>query len=122
MMNKIFPTFEEIKDGYCVYEKSGAYKGLDDDGNPIFSRRLAKEVSIDHGWYNKYITIDIILDRKFKKVGFHYGYDNKMRSRHYSFTESGYAVMLADIKKDLEYDSAMIKKLIADLERRKIDE
>ena len=29
-MKAIFPTFEEIKKGLCVYDKSGAYKGLDD--------------------------------------------------------------------------------------------
>ena len=116
-MSRIFPTFEEIKGGYCVYEKSGAYKGLDDDGNPIFSRRLSQEVSIDHGWYNKYISIDIVLNRKFEKVGFRYGHEDKRRSRQYEFSESGYTKMLADIKKDLEYDAEQIKKLLADLER-----
>lgn len=32
-MKNIFPTFEEIYQGYCVYILHD-YKGLDDDGNP----------------------------------------------------------------------------------------
>lgn len=118
MNGYIFPTFEEIKDGYCVYDKQGAYKGEDDYGTPIFGRRLSQTVSIDHGWYKKYVAIDIVLNRQMKQVGFRYGYEDKRRSREYEFSESGYAEMLADIKKDLEYDNALVQKLIADIERR----
>lgn len=121
-MSSIFPTFEEIKEGYCVYEKSGAYKGLDDYGTPIFGRRLSQTVSVEHGWYKKYIAIDIVLNRQLKQVGFRYGYEEKRRPRKYEFTESGYNQMLADIKKDLEYDTEQIKKLLADLERREGNE
>lgn len=119
-MSRIFPTFEEIKDGYCVYEKTGAYKGLDDCGNPIFSRRLSKTVSIDHGWYNKYIAIDIVLNRKFEEVGFRFGYEDKRCSRQYDFSEDGYAQMLADIRMELVHDAFYIRQLLADLERKKI--
>ena len=116
-MMSIFPTFEEIKGGYCVYDKSGAYKGEDDYGTPIFGRRLSQTVSVDHGYYKKYIAIDIVLNRQMKQVGFRYGYEEKRRSRQYEFSESGYAQMLADIKKDLEYDAEQLRRLLADLER-----
>lgn len=116
-MMSIFPTFDEIKGGYCVYDKSGAYKGEDDYGTPVFGRRLSQIVSVCHGYYKKYIAIDIVLNRQLKQVGFRYGYEEKRRSRQYEFSESGYSQMLADIKKDLEYDAEQIQKLLADIER-----
>jgi hypothetical protein len=116
-MMSIFHTFEEIKGGYCVYDKAGAYKGEDDYGTPIFGRRLSQTVSVAHGYYKKYIAVDIVLNRQMKQVGFRYGYENTRLSRQYEFSESGYAKMLADIKKDLQYDAEQIKKLLADLER-----
>ncbi len=114
-MSNIFPSFDEIKSGYCVYDKSGAYKGLDDYGTPIFGRRLSQTVSICHGWFKKYIAIDIVLNRQMRQVGFRYGYEEKRRSRKYAFSESGYTQMLADIKKDLEYDAEQIRKLLGDI-------
>ena len=42
-MKNIFPTFEEIDQGYCVYLLHD-YKGLDDNGNPKYSEKLDMEV------------------------------------------------------------------------------
>ena len=44
-MKNIFPTFEEIDQGYCVYLLHD-YKGLDDDGNPKYSEKLDMEVRV----------------------------------------------------------------------------
>lgn len=118
-MSKIFPTFDEIKKGYCVYLKTGRFKGTDEFGEPIYGRSRSMEVCIAHNSYQKYITIDIVLNRKFKEEGFRYGYEEKRRSRQYEYSESGYLQMLADIQKDLEYDAKQIAALLDDLKRSK---
>ena len=43
-MKNIFPTFEEIDQGYCVYLLHN-YKGLDNCGNPKYSEKLDMEVA-----------------------------------------------------------------------------
>jgi hypothetical protein len=119
MTNPIFPTFDEIKEGYCVYERQGPYKGEDDYGTPIFGRRLSKKVSIQHGWYDKYITIDIILSpRTYAPIGFKFGYDGKWFTYKYEYSEKGYEEMLKKIKEILQYDVKLINQLIEGLERK----
>ena len=51
-MKNIFPTFEEIYQGYCVYLLHD-YKGLDDDGNPKYSEKLDMEVRIANNKYSE---------------------------------------------------------------------
>lgn len=114
-MSKIFPTFDEIKEGYCVFTKIGRYRGMDEDGNPLFCRCRTMEVYIAHNCFQKYVAIDIVLNRKFEKDGFRYGYEGKRRSRIYEYSESGYLQMLADIQKDLKYDAKQISALLQDL-------
>lgn len=119
MTNPIFPTFDEIKDGYCVYDKQGPYKVEYDYGTPIFGRRLSKKVSIQHGWYDKYITIDIVLShRTYAPIGFKFGYDGKWFTYRYEYSEKGYNDMLKRIKEILQDDVKFINKLIEDLERK----
>jgi hypothetical protein len=116
MSDPIFPTFEEIKEGYCVYERQGAYKGDDYYGDPIFGRRLSKKVSIQHGWYDKYITIDIVLSRRtYAPIGFKFGYDGKWFTYRYEYSEKGYAEMLKKITEILETDVKLINQLIKGL-------
>lgn len=118
MSEFIFPTFDEIKEGYCVYERQGAYKGDDDYGTPIFGRRLSRKVSIQHGWYDKYITIDIVLSRRTNApIGFKFGYDDKWFTYRYEYSEKGYKEMLKKIKEILQYDAKLINQLIEALER-----
>ena len=50
-MKNIFPTFEEIDQGYCVYLLHD-YKGLDDDGNPKYSEKLDMEVRVANNIQN----------------------------------------------------------------------
>ena len=123
MSRPIFPTFDEIKQGYCVYDRQGYYKGEDDYGTPIFSRRLSKIVSIEHGWYKKYISIDIVLSpRTYAPVGFKFGYDDKWFTYRYEYSEKGYNEMLKKIKEQLRYDMKQINELIEDLERKEQNE
>lgn len=114
-MSKIFPTFDEIKQGYCVFTKTGRFRGTDEDGNPLYCRCRTMEVVIAHNVFQKYVTIDIVLNRKFEESGFRCGYDGKWYTRQYEYSESGYLQMLADIQKNLEYDAKHIAILLDDL-------
>lgn len=117
MSKPIFPTFDEIKDGYCVYDRQGRYKGEDDYGTPIFGRRLSQKVSIQHGWFDKYITIDIVLSRRTNKpIGFKFGYDDKWFTYRYEYSEKGYKEMLKKIKEILQFDVKLINQLIRGLD------
>lgn len=118
-MSKIFPTFDEIKKGYCVYRKTGKFKGVSEFGEPIYAAVRSMEVCVAHNAFQKYVAIDIVLDRKYKEAGFRYGYEEKRRSRKYEYSESGYLKMLADIQKDLEYDARKIAALLDDLKGAK---
>lgn len=114
-MRKIFPTFAEIDNGECVYERAGAYKGIDGDGDPMFSRRRSLCVSMACGYFDRYISVIVTLSPRFKRNGFKYGRAGKCFSKRYKYTEQGYNEMLQDIRCDLLKDADMIGRLLEDL-------
>ena len=112
----IFPTFEEIKQGYHIYDMRGKFKGLDENFEPKFSKPLKQEVEIAHGLYNRYIKIEIILNKKYKPIGFRCGYDQKFYSCVFPYTKTGYEKLLEYIKGILEYDKRQIESLLKELQ------
>lgn len=115
-MRKIFPTFDEIDKGYCIYERTGAFKGYEEDGTtPIFGRRRSLIVSIAHGYFHRHISVIVTLDYKMKRNGFKYGREGKCFSRRYEYSERGYNEMLQNIRRDLWKDADLIYRLVEDL-------
>ena len=71
-MKNIFPTFEEIDQGYCVYLLHD-YRGLDDDGNPKYSEKLDMEVRVANNKYSELgLKVFVTRDRKWNLTGFRF--------------------------------------------------
>lgn len=119
MSRLIFPTFEEIDKGYCTYEKAGRFRGVDDDGNPLYAKSRYMEVVVAHNEYKNYIAIDIVLDHKYRRDGFRFGRLGKWRPYIFEYSKDGYEKMLKFIHDDLSFDKNEIQKLIEDLENLK---
>lgn len=115
MNRRIFPTFEEIDKGYCTYEKFGRFRGVDEDGNPLYARSRYMEVVVAHNEYKNYMCIDIVLDRKYRRSGFRFGRLGKWRPYIFDYSKEGYEKMLKFIHDDLSFDVSETQKLVNDL-------
>lgn len=115
MNTRIFPTFEEIDKGYCTYEKCGRFRGVDDEGNPLYARSRYMEVVVAHNEYKNYMCIDIVLDRKYRRIGFRFGRLGKWRPYIFDYSKEGYEKMLKFIHDDLSFDVSETQKLVNDL-------
>lgn len=113
-MKNIFPTFEEIDQGYCV-DVHHNYKGLDDDWNPIYSEKLDMEIYICHNVYSELINhIYITRDRKWNKTGFRFVLAGNKYAYHFEYSEEGWNACIDKIKSILEYYRKIINKMLGD--------
>ncbi|MBQ8319446.1 MAG: hypothetical protein IJX81_01040 [Clostridia bacterium] len=112
---KIIPSFDNIEKGYCVFDKRGKYKGLDENDIPQFSKPLSLEVMIAHGVFKKHLTIEILLDRKRERRAFCFGYENKRYSYTFEYSQAGYDEMLKKIERVLRDDLRHITELLDDI-------
>lgn len=113
-MKNIFPTFEEIDQGYNVYVHHN-YKGLDDDWNPIYSEKLDMEIYICHNAYSELINhVYITRNRKWDKTGFRFVIAGNKYTYHFEYSEEGWNACIDKIKSILEYYRKIINKILGD--------
>lgn len=113
-MKNIFPTFEEIYQGYCVYLLHD-YKGLDDNGNPKYSEKLDMEVAIAHNRYSELINkVYITRDRKLNPTGFKFKLAGNKYAYHFEYSKEGWQACINKIKSILEYYRNIIKEVLED--------
>lgn len=108
----IFPTFQEIKSGYCTYTRRGKYKGYDEDG-PIFTKSTYHDIIIEHNAYSEIIqNIYYRTDRKGNPRYFAFNMLGNKYAYKFEFTEAGWAECIMKIKSILTWYNKCIKKLL----------
>ena len=113
-MKNIFPTFEEIYQGYCVYLLHD-YKGLDDNGNPKYSEKLDMEVAIAHNRYSELINkVYITRDRKLNPTGFKFKLAGNKYAYHFEYSKEGWQACVDKIKSILDYYRNIINEVLGD--------
>lgn len=111
-MKNIFPTFNEIDQGYCVNTLHN-YKGLDDEGNPKYSEKLDMEIVISHNNYSELINkVYITRDRKLNCTGFKFEIAGNKYAYHFEYSEDGWQACIDKIKSILEYYRKIINNIL----------
>ena len=88
-MKNIFPTFEEIYQGYCVYLLHD-YKGLDDNGNPKYSEKLDMEVRIANNKYSELgLKVFVTRDRKLNNTRFKFEIADNKYAYRFEYSKEG---------------------------------
>lgn len=113
-MKYVFPTFDEIDQGYNVYVLHD-YKGLDENGEPKYSDKLDMEIIVDHNKYTELINhVYITRDRKRNKTGFRFVLVGNKYTYHFEYSEEGWNACIDKIKSILEYYRKIINKILGD--------
>ena len=61
LKEETFPTWEEIEKGYHTYQLRGQYKGLDEYGDPMYSKPYTHYCIIKHNEVlNHFVEIQVI--------------------------------------------------------------
>ena len=122
-MRNMFPTFEEIHEGYCVYDVQGRYKGVDDDGDgaPRFSKPRKLNVTINGSicTWDTYLKIQILLNRKYEREFFVFGKGKGLYCYRFKYSKQGYEKMIDCILGILTFDIERITSLVSDAKRLK---
>ena len=113
-MKNIFPTFEEIYQGYCVYILHD-YKGLDDNGNPKYSEKLDMEVRIANNKYSELgLKVFNTRDRKWNLTGFRFEIAGNKYAYHFEYSKEGWQACVDKIKSILDYYRNIINEVLDD--------
>lgn len=113
-MKYVFPTFDEINQGYNVYLLH-EYKGLDEDGNPKYSDKLDMEIRIHNCQYSELINgVYITRDRKWNKTGFRFVLAGNKYDYRFEYSEEGWNACIDKIKSILEYYRKIINKMLGE--------
>lgn len=116
-MNGIFPTFEEIDKGHCVFTQT-LYRGLNDDGEPKFGEKLDLEIVIAHNTYVELINgIYIIRNRKHEKKGFRFELAGNKYAYSFEYTAEGWDACVNKIKVILNFYKRSIDKLLGEIDK-----
>lgn len=113
-MKNIFPTFEEIDQGYCVYLLHD-YKGLDDNGNPKYSEKLDMEVRVANNKYSELgLKVFVTRDRKWNLTGFRFEIAGNKYAYHFEHSKEGWQACVDKIKSILDYYRTIINGVLGD--------
>lgn len=113
-MKYIFPTFDEIDHGYCVYLLHD-YRGLDAEGNPKYSDKLDMEVRVANNKYSELgLKIYVTRDRKWNNTGFRFELVGNKYAYHFEYSEEGWQACMDKIKSILEYYRKLINQMLGD--------
>lgn len=111
-MKYIFPTFDEIDQGYCVYLLHD-YRGLDDEGNPKYSEKLDMEVRIANNKYSELgLKVFVTRDRKWNLTGFRFELAGNKYVYHYEYSEDGWQACMDKIRSTLEFYKKLINNIL----------
>ncbi len=111
-MNGLFPTFEEIEKGYCVFTQT-RYNGINDDGNAKFGERLDLKIVISHDAYAELINgIFIVRNRRHERKGFRFELAGNKYAYNFEYTADGWEACINKIKAILEFYKKSIDKIL----------
>ena len=111
-MKNIFPTFDEIHQGYCVYLLHD-YRGLDDEGNPKYSEKLDMEVRVSNNKYSELVLkIFVTRDRKLTPTGFKFKIAGNKYAYHFEYSKEGWQACVDKIKSILDYYRTIIDEVL----------
>lgn len=98
MSKSIFPTFEEIEEGYQVFATE-FYKGQDEDDNPIWGERLNLGITIAHSTFWPLMS-DVIIkrNRKQERTGFQVKIAGLKSPQIFPYTSQGWDDCIIFIK------------------------